>query len=83
MVIFTFDKSSVSAEYLCFSVLHSMLSEEEVQNTDHKTNKNSECFVISPHPSAKHGYNFFAQAPMVEVRSALVFWYCLLFVLSG
>lgn len=62
-----------------------MLSEEEVQNTGHKTNKNSECLIISAHPSAKHGYNFSAQAPMVEVWSALVFWYCILFVfvLSG
>lgn len=50
-----------------------MLSEEEVQNRDHKTNKNSDCLVISAHPSAKPGYNFSAQAPMVEVWSALVF----------
>lgn len=50
-----------------------MLSEEEVQNRDHKTNKNSDCLVISAHP-AKHGYNFSAQAPMVEVWSALVFF---------
>lgn len=40
---------------------------------NHKTNKNSECLVISAHPSAKHGYNFSAQAPMVEVWTALAF----------
>lgn len=39
-----------------------MLLEEEVQNTDYKTNENSESLFISIPPSAKRGYNFPAQA---------------------